>query len=172
MFRFRSDSVPDVPITALVDSGSTHCFIESAFIHKYKIPTRQISPILLRLFNGSVNATISKSVELLVRFPSHDTFSVDFYVTLLDSSCSVVLGHNWLTRYNPLIDWVLGSITFQTSIPDSLANPLLVNGRAASAPDLTPPEPVSTPKLEAPRIALINAAGFCVSMQIRRLRDF
>ena len=49
---------------------------------------------------------------------------------------------------------------FQTSIQDSLANLPLVNGRAASAPDPTPPEFGSTPKLEAPRIALINAAAF------------
>ena len=49
---------------------------------------------------------------------------------------------------------------FRTSLPDSLANPLLVNGWAASAPDLTPPEPGSTLKLEAPWIALINAAAF------------
>ena len=165
----RSDSVPNIPITALVDSSSTHCFIESVFIHKHKIPTRQIPLIPLRLFDGSVNATISKSVELLVRFPSHDTFSVDFYVTLLDSSCSVVLGHNWLTRYNPLIDWVLGSITFRTPIPDSLANPPLVNSRAASAPDPIPPEPRSTLKLEAPRIALINAAAF---MRVCKLEGY
>ena len=49
---------------------------------------------------------------------------------------------------------------FWTSILDSLANPPLVNGRAASAPDPTPLEPGSTPKIEAPRIALINAAAF------------
>ena len=36
----------------------------------------------------------------------------------------------------------------------------MVNGQAASAPDPTPLEPGSTPKLEASQIALINAAAF------------
>ena len=64
------------------------------------------------------------------------------------------------------IDWVLGSITFQTSLLDSLANPLLVNGWAASSPDPTPPEPGSTPKLEAPQITLINAAAFMCACKL------
>ena len=42
-------------MTTLVNSGSSHCFIDPAYVTLYKIPAVLISyPILLHLFDGSL----------------------------------------------------------------------------------------------------------------------
>ena len=83
-----------------------------------------------------------------------------FYVTLLDSSCATVLRCNWLTCYNLLIDWVLGSIKFHSLLQtDSWMSPETV------ALALISSDPLSTlTLLVAPKISFINAAAFaCLS---------
>src|SRR5467141_3180602 len=47
-------------------------------------------------------------------FPTGDLQSLEFLLTRLDPSCSAVLGHRWLAKYNPQIDWKLGHISFKT----------------------------------------------------------
>jgi len=118
----------------------------------------------LRLFDGISNNIISEVVSLPVKFPSDECITLDFYITPLDSCCSLVLGHSWLTRYNPLIDWVSGSISFRppsvlqnpASVPpvETLVNPLF--SPAENPLQFTPSETLPS-NSKRPHIAIISA---------------
>src|SRR5467141_3268858 len=68
------------------------------------------------LFDGTTASAgfITKSAIIPVMFPMGDLQSLEFLLTCLDLSCSAVLGHRWLAKYNPEIDWKLGHISFKT----------------------------------------------------------
>jgi len=67
------------------------------FAHGHSLPTTSTLPVKLCLFDGTSNNIISKVVLLPVKFPPGECMTLDFYVTPLNSCCSLVLGHSWLT---------------------------------------------------------------------------
>jgi len=141
-----------------------------------------VSLIVLCLFNSTTTTVITKATDLPIHFPSGDVTPMTFYVTPLDSDCKIVLGHNWLTRYNLSIDWVLSSIEFRTSMqqvptPSSFPNPVVhslsalrLNTTSVSSP--SPTNPPQAPGLQAPPIALINAAAFLKACQLDGSQQF
>ena len=79
----------------------------------------------------------------------------------------MVLGYNWLTRYNPMIDWVLGRIIFRPQLLDASIPTPTSSARVASLPpqktsvsDETPTFDTSGTSDSAPSVSLIGAAAF------------
>ena len=159
----------------LVDSGSTHCFIDPSFANMNNLSCYPIPPIILHLFNGTTTTITTEATDLPIRFPSGD-------VTPLDSDCRIVLGHNWLTRYNPLIDWALSSIEFRTplqqvpalsSLPDpDTQSPSTLRLDPSSVSSPSPTDSPKAPGLWAPPIALINAAAYICACKLEGSTQF
>ena len=158
----------------LIDPGSTHCFVDTSFVQYYKLPAHPGDPIELKLFDRTSNSIITQSVALPVKFLSGECMNVNFYVTPLNPSCSMVLGYSWLTHYNPLIDWVLGSIIFCPQLLDPLFLKLTSSARAAKLPPQNSSISDETPKLPASTlsIALIGAAPFMRLCRLQGMQTF
>jgi len=153
--------------------------LDSAFAHGYSLPTTPTPPVELCLFDGTSNNIISEVVSLPVKFPSGECMTLDFYITLLNSCCSLVLDHSWLTHYNSLIDWVSGLISFQppsllqnpASVPpvESLINPPF--SPAENPLQFTPSE-TSPSNPKRPHIAIISMPALLRASQLSGSKIF
>ena len=65
-------SYPLPQLHVLVDSGSTHCFINLQFATQHSLPVHTIDPVTLQLFDGTSNFVITQAIDLSIVFPTGD----------------------------------------------------------------------------------------------------
>src|SRR6266481_2620027 len=114
----------------LVDSGLSDSFIDSRIMERHHLAAYTIPLVKLRLIDGTCNSIIMQALKMHIHFPSGEIHYIMFYIAPLDSSCAIVLGHRWLTQYNPLIDWVKGSVAFR----NTPSQPVLTTPAISAAP--------------------------------------
>ena len=179
------DHLNKIQFQALIDSRSTHCFVDSKFVETYYLKTSATPPVALCLFNGSLNSTISEIANLPIIFSTGNCINLDFYVTLLDSSCSLVFGYNWLARHNPLIDWVNRSINFHPSLQKNLTPSHVAANIPLASPSLLDSSlqlldsvvsistyETSMSNSKQPNIIIIGAAAFLYTSKLPGSNNF
>ena len=71
---YTSDIIP-----TLVDSGSSHCFIDSAFVLGHDLPVSDVALKKLRLFDGTYSTIIMQETDLPAKFPSGEPYLLGFW---------------------------------------------------------------------------------------------
>ena len=98
-------------VKALVDSKYTYTRIDKQLVKDKKIPTKSIN-FSFKVFNadGTKNGEVTKMVPLEIEINSHKE-QLGAVVTDLDGT-DMFLGHDWLVKHNPEINWKNGTIKF------------------------------------------------------------
>jgi Retroviral aspartyl protease len=133
----------NLSFSCMIDCGSSHCFIDSHYAKVNHFPIVSIPQMRLCLIDGSSTSYITRTTDISVRFPCRTTHQVRFLITKLDTKFPAVLGLDWLTLHNPLINWADSSVTFQDHLDTSLVTTtqsVLANQEELLSDDDTPSE--------------------------------
>jgi len=98
-------------VKALVDSGCIHTGIDEQLVKDKKIQMKPIN-FSFEVFNtdGMKNREVTRVTLLEIRINSHKE-QLEAAVTDLDGT-DMFLGHYWLVKYNPEVNWKNGTIRF------------------------------------------------------------
>ncbi|KAF8805371.1 hypothetical protein BYT27DRAFT_7017232, partial [Phlegmacium glaucopus] len=173
-----------VPDCNLAKASSAKGRASTHFTKSNDFPIFLITSMTLRLIDGSSLGMITHATIVSVHFSCGTVHKIRFLLTKLDSDFPAVLGLDWLTQHNPLIDWVDSSVTFRDRIV-ILPVPVSVSAEAPvpvsditmsdtvsakikveipSIPEPLPDIPFVPKPLTAPKIALVSAAAFMRSI--------
>jgi len=105
-------------VNSSIDSRATRKFIDRHYAKSNRLHTRKLSkPIPVYNVDGTLNeaGSITEVVDLILRYQNHSEQTL-FTVTGLGKQ-KLILGHSWLWKHNPEIDWVTGEVKMSRCPP-------------------------------------------------------
>lgn len=102
----------EIPICALLDSGSTHSFVNPEVIANLELPVVKTSPMVVMVANGAKMVTDTKCDALKFSLQGAQRFLKDMRrAARREAGCEMILGIDWLTSLGPMmVDWGKGKI--------------------------------------------------------------
>ena len=79
-----SSLIPNISdFSALIDSGSTHCFVDTKFVNFHNLPVYPVSPIKLKLFDSDVHGILLYTENDYFYFSMHSSFLYSIFANWL-----------------------------------------------------------------------------------------
>ena len=99
----------NLKVKALLDSGCTHTGINEQLVKDKRIQTKVID-FSFKVFNadGTKNREVTKVAPLEIEINGHKEI-LEAVVTDLNGM-DIFLGHDWLVKHNPEVNWRNGTI--------------------------------------------------------------
>lgn len=91
-------TIKNCTVSILVDSGSTHSFIDDKLVKKLSLPAQIISPLVVSMADGSQTLVETACQQLRYTIQNH-SFTTDLRIFSLGGS-DMVLGVDWLRKHN------------------------------------------------------------------------
>ena len=113
-----TDTAERKSVTALLDSGSTGECIDRDYAKSCRFNLVKLAqPIPVYNVDGTPNEArlIMEVVSLILRYKNHSE-QTTFCVTGLGKQ-KLILGHSWLRKHNPEIDWNTGKVQISRCPP-------------------------------------------------------
>ncbi|KAJ4764940.1 polyprotein [Rhynchospora pubera] len=106
--QFKGE-LESTPICVLIDTGSTHSFLNPSLLQADKWPIFPTTPLNVRIADGSAMTTSEKCVNVPFKLQNH---SLCVTVRLLNiQGYDLILGMDWLSQHGPMsIDWEAGKV--------------------------------------------------------------
>jgi len=94
----------------------------------------KIEPRLLTLIDGSTNHHVRFVVPLQIDLVCSYSCQIKYYITKLEGTYPIVLGHNWLAQHNPIINWEESMLLISCQKESTITPPKYITHQCCGLP--------------------------------------